>query len=154
MTDEEKQQYVNQFFDNLNDMIVKKRLSKKAYRTRYTAKDIITASSRFGRRKLYSLKNGSAMITFAVDVRPWRWENGSLFVEFSFVDSNNLLIPKRKIPRSKGSVWPSNKLSDPFFFLDKTGIVSSFIDIVELTKLDVSLFDTIDVLIKDVFYGR
>ena len=149
LTEGEKNQYINEFFDGIEMLMEKKRFSKKSRGTSVKSRNIISTWPN-GKKKEITLTNGRAKIVYTIEVRPWLWSDKTVFVEVEFKDAKKLNIPKNLIkPKIQGSIWKYNY--DPIFFLTNTNSVVNYIQAVELTPMDVSLFDSIKVAAENIF---
>jgi len=140
--DETKHAYIQTFWDNFFPMLEKKMLSRRNGRTKVEWKKSVSINSRYGIKNLCTLRNGNKWLRFSVEVYPWIWSEGTLFVLIKYEDSKKLAVPTKFIlPKEQGAVWKPN--FNVFFLLTNTESVLRYIQSIELTALDVGLFQTI-----------
>lgn len=143
LTEESKKEYIVEFWDNLEPMIKKDIMKKKALKTKFKIKNVPSPDI-YGQKRLIELVHDKRKLSFTMMIKPWLWQDGSVQVEFDLVKTKNIVIPKRKILRGQKmhAVWRPGE-SD-FWFIRTMEPVTQYIKAIELTMLDVSLFDNLE----------
>lgn len=149
LNESQKINYIREFWYGFETLLEKKRFSKRNNRTQYTSKNSVSTVSKYGIKKEYLFKNKNKEISFTIEARPWLWEDGTVWVEIIFKDAKNLVVPKSKIKKkSQGAIYKPNY--DPIYFLTNTDTLVSYIQLLELTPLDVSLFDSVTAALENL----
>ena len=151
LTEDEKKEFIKNFLDNVELFLEKKRFVKKSRRTKVSSKPAVSTWP-LGLKKEYTLKNKEKELTFYVEARPWLWSDGTLWLEIEFKDGKKLVIPKNMVkPKSQGNIWKPD--FDPITFLQNTTAVANYISAIEMTLMDVGLFDSMKAVARN-FFGK
>jgi hypothetical protein len=139
----ERQEYVDEFWQTVEPIIENRVLRRRGLKTKYKIKELPTIE-KFQLRKEYEIKAGKRSLNFVVTVKPWLWRDGSILVELKFLSSKNLVIPRRKLERMKirPRVWKPGE--NAFWLIETMEPIASYLKAVEMTPVDVSLFDTLE----------
>ena len=106
-----------------------------------------------GYKQQVKLVNGGKNLIFTIEFLPWNWTEGSISINIDLKDSRNLVIPKRKIQELKNrpEVWRPSDGKNKYFFIKALEPVYNYVKAIELTPLDVGLFDNIEQMIRNLF---
>jgi len=149
LTDEQRREIVTTFADGFEALLNKQYFSRMSRGTKVKS-DLLPTKWEYGVYKHYTLSNGNKKLYFRILIRDWSWSDKTFWVEIAFVDGKNLSIPIRSIKRkSYARVWRHDY--NIFYFIQRTSIIQEFIRLIELTPLDVGLFDTIQNMIEKMF---
>ena len=142
-----KHDIINDFWDELKLLLEKKVLSRRNGRTKFKWVKSASSHSKYGIKNECVMTNGNKKLSFTVEVYPWIWSNNEVFVLFALKDTQKLAVPSKFVlPKSKGAVWKGGY--NVFFFLTNTESVLRYIQVLELTPLDVGLFKTIQTAVE------
>ena len=149
LTESDKVEYVLAFWESIEPLIIKQRLNKRLRKTRFKITNG-SSKNKYGVKRHIILTHGKAEIEFTIEVIPWEWREGTLYVEIAPHRTNNhVLIPKRKIkPPTKGAIWKPG--FDILTFLKNTEAIGNYLTYVELSWTDLGLFDTIEAAVKSI----
>jgi hypothetical protein len=129
--------------------MIKKIKDKKNKKTVFTIKE--TQSPKgvgHGIRKIVTLRNGDGLLSFQIDVTPFLWGEGSVFIEFKVLDVKGLVIPSNKItPMKKGHIWKLGYTSTDFIVNSAT--VMQYLAYAEFSAADVGFFDSISASVNN-----
>lgn len=150
LTEAERRQYIDTFVETMEPLIIKDIIKNKSNRTRFKIKES-SSQNTYGIKKEFELKHKKKQLTFSVEYKPWLWSDASIAVEFDVIDSRNLVIPKRKI--GKGAVYHSvwKPTDSKFWYVKNLEPVGKYLKALELTPMDVSLFDNLEQVAKNLF---
>ena len=151
LSEEEKIKYIREFWNQLELLIKKRVLYDRPTRTKVVIKES-TSVKRYGQKKTFTLTSGNKSLELDIEISPWLWTDGSLQLEYFLTESKNLVIPKRKIEDSiRGQnvkIWKPG--ANTWWFIEATQPIMSCMKAIELTPVDVSLFDNIEQTIKNL----
>jgi hypothetical protein len=143
LSEAERQEYVEEFWQTIEPIIENRIFRRRGLKTKYKIKDLPVVE-KFQLRKVYEITSGKRHLEFLVKVRPWLWKDGSILVELNYLTSKNLVIPKRKLEAMKirPRVWKPGE--NAFWLIETMEPIASYLKVVEMTPVDVSLFDTLE----------
>jgi len=151
-TFENRHKFIQKFYEGFESLLYKKYFSRMSRRTKVTSQNRPTKWEH-GVLRRYTLANGNKKLVFDILVHQWLWTERTLWVEFKFVEGKNLVIPSKKIePKKYAAIWEYDY--SVIYFLQKSYPVHSYIQITELTPLDVGLFDNIQSTMGKILKGK
>ena len=149
LNEAEKLEYMSNFFDTFESLLVKKRLDKKSRKTKYKIQE---AQSKWpkGIKREVTLQNGKKELTFTVEARPWQWTDGTVYVEIELQDARRIVVPKKLIrPKTQGRIFKPG--FDLIYFLNHTDSVANYISAVEATIVDQGLIGSTKAFAEQLF---
>lgn len=149
LTEKQKIDYINDFLNGYEQMLMKKIMTKKANRTKVSIKPLTATKSMFGAKREVRLTNGNKVMIFTIEAMPWLWEEGSVAIEIKLKSTQSLSIPRSKIKDEAYKVFQPK--FDTITFLTNTDIIWYYVDVIELTPFDVSLLDNITSTLERIF---
>lgn len=150
--DTERKAFIKAFWEAYEPLLVKHRLAKRRQRTKVSSEEV-PSKHLLGRKERYVLTNGSSSITFSIDVQPFLWSDATLQVITELEETKRLAFPSKHLkPIKHVKVWKPGW--SPITFLQNTEPVLRYIQAVEMTPLDLSLFDTVQVALDNLLGGK
>lgn len=149
LTEEAKRAYIAEFWDTMEPMIDKHVLRKRPRSSQVQVKNGVS-EKRLGSKRLYTVKSGKKSVAFSIDVKPWLWQDGSVEVQIKLEESKNLVVPRRKIEKRtpRSAVWRPG--ASVYWFIDAFEPARNYLKALELTALDVGLFDNMEQAVKNL----
>lgn len=138
--EKERKDYVQSIWDELFKGLEETYFSKHGIS--WTIKKGTSPRSMYGVKNEIQLSKDKKRLSVTVDVYPWLWSDGSMWIEYEFKSASRLAIPSARVtPRKKGYLWTSGITGIDFY--KKTDIMNRYVKIMNLTAADVGLFDNI-----------
>lgn len=150
LTEKERKEYILKFAEQLTDVVEKKIFNKRAMGIKFSIKKEASPKHINGQRRIITLTEDDKMLKFAIDLVPWRWENGSVEISFMLLETKNLVVPRRKIDElpPKVALWEPGK-SD-YWFLQALEPVMRYQKILSLDVADVGLLQNLEMILKNL----
>lgn len=138
LTKDDKKKYVLTFLNQLDKDIYKYRIQNSGIKMKIYPGT--ATKSVYGVKREYRLIRDKRELSFTIEVSPFMWNEGTLWVDYRYVDSKNLNTPKSKI--FKGGGVEMHFDYNKFEFLTHTSVLKGYIKELENDSLSVfSIFD-------------
>jgi hypothetical protein len=151
LNEDQQREYLASFWSTVEPIIDKQVLRNRSMRTKTSVRELNDRSHRLGKKYEYTFKNGKKSLVFSVDISPWLWTDGSVKMQVELIKTKNLVVPRRKIEdRTPDPMVYRPDTSSKYWFFEALEPMSNYLKVIELTPLDVGLFDNVEAALKNI----